>query len=642
MSPTEAFVYEPLPEDVDSIRLLRVLPNSGSSDLVQCELANETIREQYTALSYTWGPPNAELKVQVNGRILNVRRNLWKFLIRVSISPQYTTQNFWIDAVCINQQDDRDKSLQVGRMGKIYESARHVIIWLAPADSRQHGPLDDLPTPITHFTNMTQCLFEQGKIHLAPQSSGSTSYSTLISDRYFRDLITQHDYWRRLWIVQEFLLNKERTILYGSLAVPWEIFAASQKHNKAEKTKRKLNNSVSQWLKSPRNFFLFVISTLQTVTDHVHREQTKFATEYGLPVPEYAGIIPAPSFSESIMTWFGRYVPRTLTDVIAWRTDMLKPPLPSMADILQQRVEENVDPRLPTRSKFSLFLQDLAETECFDRRDKIYGLAALISGKSSFPIDYSIDVYELYFRALRFFLYPANFSTEPCTLAPEYISYGLLDVFKIPLSALAENDSKKRSTNCTFILGADKPSGGAGTEPDVATPLSTGQVSIPPKRKDVHHFWQTFRNCLQVPVQKGQEIRIPCLHCKKTVNFHPMTLLKLQVASQTPIEDAKDGLVAVLQCLIADPASHSKADTQRTTHSHDNDDNNRDDLLAFEHLLLFYESNDGRPDALLNLEGQVRREGVLRSLSRDILEMHLDYGKQTLQKRSPKWSSLPY
>lgn len=133
------FVYDPLPDGGDSIRLLKVLPYSDLAGPVRCQLVNATTKDEYTALSYTWGSPNSEFEIQVNGCILTVRRNLWEFLTRVSVSPEYEDQTFWIDAVCINQQDDRDKSIQVGRMGKIYEAACHVIIWLAPADSQKDG-----------------------------------------------------------------------------------------------------------------------------------------------------------------------------------------------------------------------------------------------------------------------------------------------------------------------------------------------------------------------------------------------------------------------------------------------------------------------------------------------------------------------
>ena len=36
----------------------------------------------------------------------------------------------WIDALCINQKDKKEKSEQVNRMANVYESAEWVLIWL--------------------------------------------------------------------------------------------------------------------------------------------------------------------------------------------------------------------------------------------------------------------------------------------------------------------------------------------------------------------------------------------------------------------------------------------------------------------------------------------------------------------------------
>jgi hypothetical protein len=44
------------------------------------------------------------------------------------------TQTFWIDAVCINQGDDHEKSTQIPLMKHIYGKAERVILWLGPSD----------------------------------------------------------------------------------------------------------------------------------------------------------------------------------------------------------------------------------------------------------------------------------------------------------------------------------------------------------------------------------------------------------------------------------------------------------------------------------------------------------------------------
>lgn len=48
------------------------------------------------------------------------------------------TYPFWIDAPCVNQTDNKDKTVQVQCMGKIFSSAEKVFIWLGEeADNSQ-------------------------------------------------------------------------------------------------------------------------------------------------------------------------------------------------------------------------------------------------------------------------------------------------------------------------------------------------------------------------------------------------------------------------------------------------------------------------------------------------------------------------
>jgi Heterokaryon incompatibility protein (HET) len=40
----------------------------------------------------------------------------------------------WVDALCINQSDDGEKSEAVQQMKAIYQDAIHVVVWLGPSD----------------------------------------------------------------------------------------------------------------------------------------------------------------------------------------------------------------------------------------------------------------------------------------------------------------------------------------------------------------------------------------------------------------------------------------------------------------------------------------------------------------------------
>jgi hypothetical protein len=125
----------PLDTHVQSIRLVTILP-AMSSGLVACRLRSfplDTIPE-YTALSYTWGNEKAIKRILVNDKLLYVRENLWQFLnIRRHAlasnkdsslvylnSPDVETESFWIDALCIDQDNVQERNHQVGLMRQIF------------------------------------------------------------------------------------------------------------------------------------------------------------------------------------------------------------------------------------------------------------------------------------------------------------------------------------------------------------------------------------------------------------------------------------------------------------------------------------------------------------------------------------------
>ncbi|KAK4173948.1 heterokaryon incompatibility protein-domain-containing protein [Triangularia setosa] len=64
----------------------------------------------------------------------NVQRLGWDPL------PQW----IWIDQICINQQDDAEKSVQIGMIGDIYREAEVVTIWAGEGDSLMQQSLANL------------------------------------------------------------------------------------------------------------------------------------------------------------------------------------------------------------------------------------------------------------------------------------------------------------------------------------------------------------------------------------------------------------------------------------------------------------------------------------------------------------------
>ena len=130
-----AHQYSTLLHD-DSIRLLKLLPeNKDANDRgLSCTLEDCRLSDQpsYEALSYTWGQPIFPAILHSHNGILKITENLALALHALRLKDR--VRLLWVDAVCINQNDDTDKNRQVAMMASIYKSASRVICWLGQAD----------------------------------------------------------------------------------------------------------------------------------------------------------------------------------------------------------------------------------------------------------------------------------------------------------------------------------------------------------------------------------------------------------------------------------------------------------------------------------------------------------------------------
>lgn len=120
-----------------AIRLLQVSPRTTDGH-IECHMVHATTGRDYTCLSYMWGYPTPLHEVRMNGKTMLIRKNLFQFLAHVSSVPwtEPTRQYLWIDALCIDQVNEKEKNHQVQQMGNIYSQAREVLIWLGILPTR--------------------------------------------------------------------------------------------------------------------------------------------------------------------------------------------------------------------------------------------------------------------------------------------------------------------------------------------------------------------------------------------------------------------------------------------------------------------------------------------------------------------------
>lgn len=136
----EQYQYEPLIAE-DAIRVLVLEAADKFESPLRCSII-QTRREsqslsasgcEYSAVSYTWGDCKLSHRLFVRGdaqswHCLHVTASVDSLLRHLRVS--YKPMRLWIDAVCLNQRDDTEKTQQIPLMGRIYSDAKQVHIWL--------------------------------------------------------------------------------------------------------------------------------------------------------------------------------------------------------------------------------------------------------------------------------------------------------------------------------------------------------------------------------------------------------------------------------------------------------------------------------------------------------------------------------
>lgn len=118
-------------------RLMKLDPGPWDQPL-RCTLQTLPLNgaPHYKALSYAWDngldsstSEPANLSVECNGISVAVSSNLYAALKR--LRDVESPVHVWVDAICINQRDDLERTHQVQLMRDIYRKSHEVAIWLS-------------------------------------------------------------------------------------------------------------------------------------------------------------------------------------------------------------------------------------------------------------------------------------------------------------------------------------------------------------------------------------------------------------------------------------------------------------------------------------------------------------------------------
>jgi hypothetical protein len=113
---------------------------------------------------------------------------------------------FWIDAICIDQENISERNHQVNLMKYIYSQAKRVIVWLGTS---REDVQDDIKAALDYLLAWKKA----DTAERAHQLSHSELQDSLL--RMFN-----RPYWSRLWIIQEVLLAKD-IVVFDRCGLCW-------------------------------------------------------------------------------------------------------------------------------------------------------------------------------------------------------------------------------------------------------------------------------------------------------------------------------------------------------------------------------------------------------------------------------------
>ena len=224
-----SFLHAPL-DASSEIRLVEVLPAKNRDDAISVRvflqsLVNPDMIAPYTALSYTWGNPEDTVPMLVDGQTFQITHNLDAALRRyrdelpkakadvanaANGNHARPTNLLWVDAICINQSDDAEKSAQVAQMSTIYTSAASIFAWLGPATDESPLAFDKIRVVMDRYRRMTNAAdLRDDKV---PRWAARLLADELMlcegedgDEATWRSVqaLFDREWWSRVWVAQE-------------------------------------------------------------------------------------------------------------------------------------------------------------------------------------------------------------------------------------------------------------------------------------------------------------------------------------------------------------------------------------------------------------------------------------------------------
>lgn len=215
------------------LRLMRLVAGGPKLDLechiFQAYMDTHEANIPYEALSYVWGFRKPSHRLIVNGQVLYITSMLYDAL-RCLRHPK-EDRILWVDAICIDQSNVRERGHQVRQMSQIYTGAERVVFWLGSGNKETKCLMECLNTFDRHISDVIRqdWLYDDSRWQMAwsefeispTQTISIFCHTQRVGLRY----LMKSDWFKRVWILQEVANAKTAIVACSTGWCRAELFA---------------------------------------------------------------------------------------------------------------------------------------------------------------------------------------------------------------------------------------------------------------------------------------------------------------------------------------------------------------------------------------------------------------------------------
>ncbi|CAN9311553.1 unnamed protein product [Alternaria sp. RS040] len=212
------YLYDPIfaTSQIRLIEFSEIQPSSSSVNLsIRTFSLGGSEYPSYATLSYVWGSGELSKVINISGSSIRITQNLFDVLMALSptvrpwyagaTADQHRYQYYWIDAICIDQNNLQERGQQVSLMGEIYSKSTCTLVWLG-REYDNSGLAIDLIRKLS--TRIAQSFPKESVQHLISKPENRASWVAL------HDLF-KRPYWQRAWVRQEYVLSPDLILVCG-------------------------------------------------------------------------------------------------------------------------------------------------------------------------------------------------------------------------------------------------------------------------------------------------------------------------------------------------------------------------------------------------------------------------------------------